>query len=325
MEGKYLPEIKSPADVKKIPEQELPALAEEIRQELIRTVSKNGGHLASNLGVVELTIALHRVFNSPQDKIIWDVSHQSYVHKLLTGRAEQFDTIRLPGGISGFTRRSESEHDIMSGGHSSVALSAAYGVAAANKIKKQKYYTVAVVGDGAFTGGMVYEALNNAGRAGSGTRLIVILNDNEMSISPNVGALAKYFAMMRANPRYFRLKARTENALNHIPLVGKKLAKCIYNLKTHVKNLIYNSTMFEDFGFRYMGPVDGHDIGHLVSALEGAKAANYPIVLHINTVKGKGYEHAEKAPDAFHGVSAFDLLTRAPVAAMNHTTKYHSS
>ena len=313
MDGKYLPNIKSPADVKKIPEAELPLLAEEIRKELISTVSKNGGHLASNLGVVELTIALHRVFRSPEDKIVWDVSHQSYVHKLLTGRADQFDTIRLPGGISGFTRRDESEHDIMSGGHSSVALSAAYGIAAASKLKKQKNYTVAVVGDGAFTGGMVYEALNNAGRAGTGTRLIVILNDNDMSISANVGALAKYFAVMRANPRYFRLKARTESVLNHIPLIGKKLAKGLYNLKTHVKNLIYNSTMFEDLGFRYMGPVDGHDICHLISALEGAKAANYPIVLHVNTVKGKGYEHAEKAPDAFHGVSAFDLVSGEPI------------
>ena len=313
MEYKYLPSIKSPADVKKIPEEELGNLISEIRQELIKTVSENGGHLASNLGVVELSVALHRVFNSPNDKIIWDVGHQCYVHKLLTGRFDDFETIRCPGGLSGFTRRYESEHDIMSGGHSSVALSAAYGIAAANKIKHKKNYTIAVVGDGAFTGGMVYEALNNAGRAGTGTRLIVILNDNEMSISKNVGALARYFATIRANPRYFKMKARTESAINHIPLVGKPLARGIFNLKTHIKNLIYNSTMFEDLGFRYMGPIDGHDVPHLCAALEAAVEANYPVLLHINTVKGKGYEFAESKPDIFHGISAFDLVSGEPV------------
>jgi 1-deoxy-D-xylulose-5-phosphate synthase len=313
MEYQFLNRIKSPADVKKLDEKDLPILAEEIRDELIKTVSKNGGHLASNLGVVELSIALHRVFNSPKDKIVWDVGHQCYVHKLLTGRFDDFETIRLPGGLSGFTRRYESEHDIMSGGHSSVALSAAYGIAAANRIKGKKDYTIAVVGDGAFTGGMVYEALNNAGRAGKGTKLIVILNDNEMSISKNVGALARYFAVIKANPRYFRLKARTENALNKIPYVGRKMATAIFRLKTALKNKIYNSTMFEDLGFRYMGPIDGHDINHLCDALKGAVEADYPVILHINTTKGKGYEFAERAPDAFHGVSAFDLVSGEPI------------
>ncbi len=313
MEGKYLPYINSPKDVKKIDEEELDILASEVRKELISTVSKNGGHLASNLGVVELTIALHRVFSSPEDKIVWDVSHQSYTHKLFTGRADRFETLRKPGGLSGFTRRNESEHDIMSGGHSSVALSAAYGISEANKIKGNKNYVVAVVGDGAFTGGMVYEALNNAGRAGSGTRLIVVLNDNEMSISPNVGSLARYFAQMRATPRYVRFKSQTEKALNLIPVVGKPLVKGIYNTKTFIKNIVYNSTMFEDLGFRYMGPVDGHNISQLISALRGAKEAEYPVVLHINTVKGKGYEFAEKAPDAFHGISAFNLISGEPV------------
>ena len=201
----------------------------------------------------------------------------------------------------------------MSGGHSSVALSAAYGIAAANRIKGKKDYTIAVVGDGAFTGGMVYEALNNAGRAGKGTKLIVILNDNEMSISKNVGALARYFAVIKANPRYFRLKARTENALNKIPYVGRKMAAAIFRLKTALKNKIYNSTMFEDLGFRYMGPIDGHDINHLCDALKGAVEADYPVILHINTTKGKGYEFAERAPDAFHGVSAFDLVSGEPI------------
>lgn len=313
MEYKYLPGIRSPQDVKKIPESELPVLADEIRDELVHTVSKNGGHLASNLGVVELSIALHRVFNSPHDKIVWDVGHQCYAHKLLTGRYEDFDSLRTPGGISGFTRRGESEHDIMSGGHSSVALSSAYGIAVANKLKNKKNYTIAVVGDGAFTGGMVYEALNNAGRAGKGTKLIVILNDNEMSISRNVGALARYFATIKANPRYFRLKAKTENALNHIPFIGKRLAKLLFRIKTRLKNYIYNSTMFEELGFRYIGPINGHDIPHLCDALKAAVEADYPVVLHINTVKGKGYELAEKAPDEFHGVSAFDLDSGEPV------------
>ncbi len=313
MEGKYLPYINSPDDVKKIPENELDVLACEVREELISTVSKTGGHLASNLGVVELTIALHRVFSSPDDKIIWDVAHQCYTHKLFTGRREEFSTLRQPGGLAGFTRRTESEHDIMSGGHSSVALSAAYGIAAANKINGSNNYTVAVVGDGAFTGGMVYEALNNAGRAGNGTKLIVVLNDNEMSISPNVGALARYFAKMRATPRYFKLKSRTEQALNQIPLAGGALVSGIYNVKKFAKNMIYNSTMFEDLGFRYMGPIDGHDTSLLIRALSAAKEADFPIVLHINTVKGRGYEFAEKAPDAFHGISAFNLDSGEPV------------
>ena len=313
MDKKYLPHIKSPQDVKKIPEDELPLLAREIRQELIETVSKNGGHLASNLGVVELSIALHRVFNSPHDKIIWDVGHQCYTHKLLTGRYDDFSSLRTPGGISGFTRRYESEHDIMSGGHSSVALSAAYGIAVANRLKNKKNYTVAVIGDGAFTGGMVYEALNNAGRAGKGTKLIVILNDNEMSISRNVGALARYFATIKANPRYFRLKAKTESILNKIPFVGRRLARLLFRIKTRLKNYIYNSTMFEELGFRYIGPINGHDIPHLCEALKAAVEADYPVVLHINTVKGKGYELAEKSPDTFHGVSAFDLDSGEPV------------
>lgn len=312
VEGKYLPNINCPDDIKCIEENELSVLAQEVRDELLQTVSKTGGHLASNLGVVELTIALHRVFSSPGDKIIWDVSHQCYTHKLFTGRREKFDTLRQPGGISGFTRRSESEHDILSGGHSSVALSAAFGIATANKIAGKDNFTIAVVGDGAFTGGMVYEALNNAGRAGDGTKLIVVLNDNEMSISPNVGSLARYFAEMKATPRYVRFKSHTEKALTRIPLVGKPLVKGIYNAKTFVKNIIYNSTMFEDLGFRYMGPIDGHNIPLLISALEGAKAVNAPVVLHINTVKGKGCEYAEKAPTAFHGVSAFNLVSGEP-------------
>lgn len=308
-----MPTVHSPSDLKKIPDAQLPVLAQEIRNTLIETLSVNGGHLASNLGAVELTIALHKVFASPDDAIVWDVGHQSYVHKLLTGRYERFSTIRQPGGLSGFTRTTESEHDKFNSGHSSTALSAAYGLAQANKIKKNDAYTVAVVGDGAFTGGMVYEALNNAGR--SDCRLLVILNDNEMSISQNVGALARYFAVIRANPRYVKFKAGTERFLMHIPLVGKSLAKAVYNLKTNIKNMIYNSTMFEDLGFRYIGPIDGHNIEQLCTAMEAAKSMNIPVVLHINTVKGKGFEQAEKLPEVFHGISRFDPVTGEPPAS----------
>lgn len=300
--------IKKPSDVKKIPDNMLPDLADEIRKTLIKTVSETGGHLASNLGVVELTIALHKVFNSPHDKIVWDVGHQVYVHKLLTGRYDRINTLRQHGGLSGFSNPDESEHDIFFSGHSSTSVSAAYGIAQANKIKGNKNYAVAVIGDGAFTGGMVYEALNNAGRERS--RLIVILNDNDMSISKNVGSLAKHLAVIKARPSYFRMKAKTEQIINKIPLVGVKLSNAIFRLKTGIKRLFYkSSTMFEDLGFRYMGPVDGHNIEVLTDALEGAKSADYPILLHIKTVKGKGYDFAELEPSVFHGISKFDIDT----------------
>lgn len=311
MELKYLPTIHSPSDLKKLTYPELDILAEEIRGVLISTVSENGGHLASNLGVVELTIAIHKVFDSPKDSIVWDVGHQSYVHKLLTGRYEDFGTIRTDGGLSGFTRPDESPHDVFLSGHSSTAMSAALGIAQANKLKKNKNYAVAVVGDGAFTGGMVYEAMNNAGR--SRTRLITILNNNEMSISPNVGSLARYFAVIRSSPSYFRMKARTENLLNKIPLIGVRLSRGIFHLKTTIKNAIYGSNIFEDFGFRYVGPIDGHNIKQLCTALSGAKSANYPIILHVNTVKGKGYQYAESDPGKFHGISKFNIVTGEPI------------
>ena len=319
MEDFYLKQIHSPQDLKKLNEEQLEALAKEIREELIETVSKTGGHLASNLGVVELTIALHKVFRSPEDKIVWDVGHQTYVHKLLTGRYDRFSSLRTENGISGFSRPSESEHDMFYSGHSSTSVSAALGIAEGNKLKGNKNYAIAVIGDGAFTGGMVYEALNNAGR--SDTRLIVILNNNEMSISKNVGAVAKYLAVIRSKPSYFRLKERTESFLNRIPLIGKKCAKAIFNLKTFVKNLIYSSTMFEQFGFRYMGPIDGHNIPQLCDALEGAKEAKCPVLLHIHTTKGKGYDFAEKAPAAFHGVSEFDINTGEPIFSGDNFSK----
>lgn len=309
---KYLDKINSPEDVKKIDKKELPVLAKECREVLVDTVSQNGGHLASNLGVVELTIALHRVFYSPRDKIIWDVGHQCYTHKLLTGRYNEFSTIRTENGLSGFTKPTESEHDFFFSGHSSVSISQALGVATANSLNNEKNTTIAVIGDGALTGGLAYEALNNAGRVGK--RLIVILNDNEMSISKNVGSVARYLAVIRSSPRYFKLKAKTEKALNKIPFIGRKLSISVYNLKTRIKNMIYKSTFFEDLGFRYMGPIDGHNIDQLCEALESAKLINdTPVLLHINTVKGKGYDFAEKSPSEFHGVSKFNINTGEPI------------
>ena len=307
----YLDKIESPADIKNLSEKELEALAQEIREVLIDTVSKNGGHLASNLGVVELSIALHRVFDSPKDSIIWDVGHQVYTHKLLTGRYKDFSTIRKEGGLSGFSCPRESAHDTFYSGHSSTSISAALGVATAKDLAGDKHTTVAVIGDGALTGGLAYEALNNAGR--SGKRLIVILNDNEMSIHKNVGSVARYLAVLRSKPGYFRMKARTEKAINKIPFVGKNLSAQIFKLKTRLKNAIYKSTFFEDLGFRYMGPIDGHNIAQLSEALEGAKMVNAPVLLHINTIKGKGYDFAEKAPSEFHGISKFNINTGEPL------------
>lgn len=313
MEIKYLDKIKSPADVKKIPTQELDRLADEVRSVLIETVSNNGGHLSSNLGVVELTIAMHKVFDSPKDQFVFDVGHQAYTHKLLTGRYNRFSSIRTSGGLTGFTNPDESEHDIFFSGHSSTSVSSALGLAQAKLSSGDDGYVVAVIGDGSFTGGMVYEALNNAGKTKN--KLIVILNDNKMSISENVGAFASYLAVIRTDPRYFRLKQRTEKALNKIPFIGERISAKIFSLKTALKNKIYNkSTFFEDIGFRYMGPIDGHNIKQLCQALEGAKFINGPVVLHVITTKGKGYDFAEKMPSEFHGIAKFDIETGEPIS-----------
>lgn len=314
MEIKYLDKIKSPDDVKKLPEKCLDDLAAEIRRVLIETVSKNGGHLSSNLGVVELTIAMHRVFDSPKDQLVFDVGHQSYTHKLLTGRYEKFSGLRKTDGLSGFTRPSESEHDIFVSGHSSTSVSASLGLAQAKSLDGDGNYVVSVIGDGSSTGGMVYEGLNNAGKTDN--KLIIILNDNKMSISENVGAFASYLAVIRTDPHYFRFKEQTEKTLNSIPLIGEKISKKLFKLKTDIKNKIYNqSTFFEDLGFRYMGPIDGHNIKQLCQALEGAKKINGPVVLHVLTVKGKGYDYAEKMPSEFHGISRFHIDTGEPVSS----------
>lgn len=308
MEHKLLEKIESPSDVKKLSDSELPQLCEEVRDTIISTVSENGGHLASNLGVVELTVALHKVFDSPNDKIIWDVGHQVYTHKLLTGRYKKFSTLRQADGISGFSRPNESEHDIVYSGHSSVSISTALGIATANKANNKKNYAIAVIGDGALTGGLIYEAINNAGHQ-KDARLIIILNDNGMSISKNTGYLAKRLAVMRSRTGYFKLKAITEKVVSRVPFVGKKLANKLFKVKTDIKNMLYQSNFFEDFGVRYMGPIDGHNISQLCDALEGAKLVKAPVIVHINTVKGKGYVPAENSPSSFHGVAPFDKLS----------------
>ena len=308
---KYLDQINAPEDVQRLDADALQKLCCEIRETLLETVSQTGGHLASNLGVVELTVALHKVFRSPQDKIIFDVGHQVYTHKLLTGRRDRFSTLRQEGGVSGFSRPNESEHDVFYSGHSGTALSSAYGVVRGNELNDDKSYTVAVVGDGSFTNGLVYEALNNAGR--TDCRLIVILNDNEMSISRNVGSLARYLAVIRSKPEYVRFKAGAEAVLNHIPLIGKPMARLLMRIKTRIKNDLYDSNLFEDMGFRYMGPVDGHNIGQLTDALETAKLVKKPVLLHVHTVKGKGCEYAEQHPALYHGISKFDMYSGEPL------------
>ncbi len=313
MKYDILSKINCPNDIKKLNINNLNKLADEIRYKLIETVSSNGGHLAPNLGVVELTIAMHRVFDSPEDQFVFDVGHQCYTHKLLTGRYEAFGSLRTKDGISGFCRPGESEHDIFYSGHSGTSVSAGLGLAEGKKILKDKHSVVTVIGDGSFTGGMVYEALNNGGR--SDAKQIIILNDNKMSISENVGAFAKYLAVIRSRPGYYSFKANTEKVLSKIPL-GEKIAKEIYNIKTDIKNKIYKqSTFFEDLGYRYMGPIDGHNIENLCDALESAKSINGPVLLHVITVKGKGYGHAEKSPSQFHGISKFDIETGEPISS----------
>ncbi len=313
MEYKLLSEINSPKDIKKLDYTKLNELSGEIRYKLIETVSENGGHLASNLGMVELTVALHKVFDSPKDQFVYDVGHQCYTHKLLTGRYESFSTLRTKGGISGFTRPTESEHDIFFSGHSATSVSAGLGLAQAKALKGNRSHVVSVIGDGSFTGGMVFEALNNGGR--SKANHIVVLNDNKMSISENVGAFAKYLAVIRSRPQYYSFKANTEKVLNKVPF-GEKIVKELYKVKTDIKNKVYEkSTFFEDLGYRYMGPIDGHNIENLCDALQSAKSVNGPVLLHVITVKGKGYEYAEKDPSVFHGISKFDVDTGEAISS----------
>ena len=300
-----LENINSPMDIKNIPLNELDKLAKEIRHYLIKNVAQTGGHLASNLGVVELTLAIHSVFDSPNDRFIWDVGHQAYIHKILTGRRDRFNTLRQYNGLSGFPKRSESEHDIFDTGHSSTSISAALGVAMARDLKKENYSVLAVIGDGALTGGMAFEALNHAGH--TCTDLIVILNDNEMSISENVGGLSKYLNRLRTDPKYFKVKIDVEAILNKIPAVGKKMAKTAEKAKDSLKYFLVPGIIFEELGFTYLGPVDGHDMKELMIVLQRAKKIKGPVLIHAITSKGKGYPFAEKNPDKFHGIGPFEI------------------
>lgn len=304
---RILPTIHAPSDLKKIPNGELPELCQEIRDEILEVTSRNGGHLAPNLGVVELTVALHKVFSMPRDKIVWDVGHQSYVHKLLTGRLEQFPTLRQYGGLCGFPKRSESPYDCFGTGHSSTSISAALGIACARDLAGEDYNVIAVIGDGALTGGEAMEGLNNAGDLHK--KLIVVLNDNEMSISKNVGALSSYLTELRTDPKYSRVKSDVETFLKGLPSIGTSVARTVERLKNSFKYFFVPGMLFEDFGFKYLGPVDGHDLPALIETFEKAKTLNEPVFIHVLTTKGKGYKPAEQRPNAFHGTGPFDIPT----------------
>lgn len=305
---KILDNINTLEDLKRLSYKELYELGDDLRDYIIDVVSENGGHLSSNLGSVELTIALHRVFNSPKDKIIWDVGHQCYAHKILTGRKEDFKTLRTYKGISGFPKRSESEHDIFETGHSSTSISAALGLAKTRDLIGEDYSVVAVIGDGSMGAGMAYEALNNA--AGLKTNLIVILNDNKMSISKNVGSLSNYLGRLRTGKIYFKIKREMENLLNKTPVIGKPLFKASLKLRDWLKYLVVKGIVFEQLGFKYLGPIDGHDIESLESIMENAKQyKNHPVIIHIVTRKGNGYNAAEKKPDKYHGIGPFYVET----------------
>lgn len=305
-----LEQIESPADVKRIPRAQLPQLAEEIRQFLLQTIAQTGGHLGANLGVVELTLALHYIFESPQDAFVWDVSHQVYVHKLLTGRRAKFPTLRQLGGLAGFARRDESEHDCFDAGHGGTSISAALGMARARARGGKPGKVIAVIGDGALTSGMALEALNDAGHAHED--LLVILNDNAMAISPNVGALAGYLNRLRSRPGYRRAKTRFKAFLQRLP-GGRRIIAAIERLKAALKQFVIPGMFFEDLGFTYIGPVDGHDINALLDILRQVRELAGPVLLHVLTAKGKGYSPAENHHSRLHAVPVFDLDTGAPV------------
>ena len=299
--------IEKPEDVKALTVRELEQLASELRHFIIDTVSQNGGHLAPNLGTVELTLALYSVFSFPGDKLVWDVGHQAYTHKILTGRRDAFKTLRKKGGITGFPNRSESVYDAFGVGHASTSISAALGMALARDARGEKNQVIAVIGDGALTGGESFEALNNAGDLG--TKLIVILNDNEMSIDANVGAMSEYLSRIRIAPQYARAKRDMGSLLMSIPHIGDKVYKTASHLKDGVRSVLVPGSLFEEMGFHYIGPIDGHNIGLLEEVLASAKEMEGPVLIHIHTVKGKGYKPAEQAPDKFHGVGCFDPST----------------
>lgn len=298
-----LNQIQKPDDIRGLSLTEVAELAEEVRETIIRTTSRNGGHLSSNLGAVEITLALHRVFHTPEDQFVFDVGHQSYTHKLLTGRAERFDTIRCYGGLSGFPKCEESEHDCFETGHASTALSAAVGLARARDLTGRKHHVVAIVGDGALTGGMCYEALNDCGN--SKTRLIVILNDNQMSIAKNVGALSNHFAELRASAGWNTTKRKVKYSLRKIPLIGVPLEHALHSVKRSLKSFLVDEGFFTALGFKYLGPIDGHDLRAMEKLFRRAKELDEPVIIHCCTRKGNGYRNAEKSPEQYHGTPPF--------------------
>ena len=308
--------ITSPADVKRLAPEQLPALAEEMRRYLIQTLAPIGGHLGAGLGVVELTIALHYLFDSPRDKIVWDVGHQAYPHKMLTGRFERMPTIRQHGGLSGFTKRSESEHDPFGAGHASTSISAAYGMAVGRDLQGGSHHAIAVIGDGALTGGMAFEALNHAG--GDKHRLLVILNDNEMSIAPNVGAVSAYLARIITGRTYTGVKDTAKRVLSHLP----GALDAARRLEEHVKGMITPGTLFEELGFRYIGPIDGHDFEHLLPTLANCKHLEGPVLLHVITRKGLGFSPAEEDPETWHGLGPYDAESGHPLPAKEGAPSY---
>lgn len=315
---RILDTIESPKDIKKLSSEELKELSAELREFLVDSVSKTGGHLASNLGVVELTLALHKVFNTPDDKILWDVGHQTYIHKIITGRKNAFESLRKKGGLSGFPKRNESEYDTYDSGHSSTSISAAFGMATARDIKKETHEIISVIGDGSFTGGPAFEAINSIGQ--SGTKVIIILNDNGMSISQNIGGLSEHLGRLRTSYKYRNAKEKLKTTLNKVPVIGHGLTKAIVDTKERIKYAIINDgVLFEELGLTYLGPVNGHDIDDLIAALSQAKKVNRPVVVHVITQKGKGYTPAEKFPDRFHGIGPFDKETGKPKSSSKAT------
>ena len=306
----YLERIDSPEDLKRLSPKELKVLSSEIRDFLVNKISVTGGHLASNLGCVELTLALHIAFDSPRDKIIWDVGHQSYTHKIITGRRDDFDTLRRFGGMSGFPKRNESDHDSFNTGHSSTSISAGLGMVMARDLSGRDFHVVSVIGDGSLTGGMAFEAMNNA--ATLKTNFIIILNDNEMSISENVGGLSDALAGIRTAKAYTELKNEVVNALEMVPVVGEKTVESLRKTKRGIKQLVIPGMLFEDMGLTYLGPVDGHNIGKMVSVFNQAKKLNEAVIIHVVTKKGKGYLPAERHPSRFHGISPFEISTGIP-------------
>lgn len=301
MDYRFLDKINAPEDLKNLSHDDIEVLLSEIRSFLVDSTAERGGHLASNLGVAELSVAIHRVFDSPKDHIIFDVGHQSYVHKLLTGRRERFSELRVPGGLSGFTKMSESEHDAFGAGHSSTSLSAALGFAEADLLSKNDSYTVCITGDGAYTGGMIHEAINNCK---PDLRLVVILNENGMSISPNKGSFASYLSGVRSSRGYIGVKAKTDTVLSHIPLIGKPIRALLSFVKNAIKSLVFTSNYFEELGFYYIGPIDGNDYKKVERALIKAKRLGKCVFVHVKTKKGKGCEDAEQSPEAYHSVGS---------------------